>query len=776
MNATEAPRTAPQHDTITLEVIDQQFDAATLRRALLAVEGVTEVNIEVASRRVGVGFAPGALTASQLCDAAAKAGIRLTEPATQTEPPGWPNTQESLLVYKWVAAGLTGALLLAATTDPLAGHLSDAIGISALLAAMAVLTLPVHAWAGAQFYRGAWLALRRGTVDINSLVAACIVVLLLYSVLATLVPSWFASAALEPGHALGARPPVYYETVLLVLAFVLFGRWVEGRAWRSATDAVTRLAGSEMAIVRVLRAGRATDVPVQEIRAGETMLVGPGELVPVDGVVGEGYAAVDESVLTGDGVHVEKSAGDTVYGGTINSGEALRLRVTRTGSTTAWAGILRLVEGTWRSRTPGQRAVDYIATLTVPAVMLIAAITFGLWSLAGPEGAVVYAVLNTAAVLIIAAPQALRLAAPATLAAATTRGAAQGMFFRDAEALETAQRVDTLVLDGAGTITEGRPAVSAIVTAGIEERELLRLAAAAERGSGHTPGEAIVREAWARALSLPAVTDSRAVPGKGVCAGVEGRQVVIGTRGFLRENGIDLGMLAQSDAVLQSHARTVVHVALDGKAAGVIAIADGLKPTAAQAVYGLKQQGVHVILMTGDNAATAHAIAEEVAINQVIPEVLPHQKVGVVRNLQDYGKIVALAGTERDAGEALAQAHLGIVIGTGAGGVSNMAEIVLTGNDPLGITRAIALSRAAMRTIRRNLLWAFAYNVALIPLAAGLLYLAFGDGDVPSGLRWLLGEHGFVNPIVAAGAAGLSSTLVMLNSLRLKSAPLPPWE
>jgi Cu+-exporting ATPase len=504
------------------------------------------------------------------------------------------------------------------------------------------------------------------------------------------------------------------------------------------------------------------------------VVVRPGEKVPVDGVVVEGHSAVDESMLTGESLPVEKTAGDPVYGATLNRMGSFHLRATRVGRETALAQIIRLVEEAQGSKAPIQRLADYVASIFVPAVMVVAAAAFVVWLFAGPEGAVIYATLAAVAVLIIACPCALGLATPTAIMVGTGRGAEMGVLIRSGEALETAHKLTTVILDKTGTITEGKPRVTDIVTAGYDEMALLRLAAAAERGSEHALGEAIVRESQARELDLPDVSDFEAFAGKGVRAIVEGHGVVIGTLPFMREHNIGLGVLAEGGAALQSHAKTVVYIAIDGKAAGAIAIADTLKEGAAQAVYGLKSQGIEVVLLTGDNEATAKAIAEEVGIDHVIAEVLPDQKAAHVRALQAQGKVVAMVGDGINDAPALAQADIGIAIGTGADVAMEAADVTLMSGDPRGIATAIALSKATMRTIRQNLFWAFAYNVALIPVAAGVLYVLFQDGGVPEGLRWVLGEYGFLNPMLAGAAMAISSVTVMGNSLRLRRARLAP--
>ncbi len=774
LNAIEAAGYDALRESVVLDVLSETFDAEALRSAMLAVQGVTEVDVSTEARRVSVSFPAGAVDARQLRKAAEAAGIEVKEraPETDTSSEEVSQQEQRLLMRKWVTAGIAGILMMVAGFDPVLNQITDVISVQALLVTMFVVALPIQVWAGSQFYAATWKTGKHGGADMNTLIALGTTAAFLYSTVATFFPSLFSAAVETHMHALGDRPPVYFETAMIILSLILFGRWLEARAKGSTSAAITRLMSLGARTARVVRDGREADIPVEEVLPGDVVVVRPGEKVPVDGVIVSGHSAIDESMLTGESLPVEKAEGDPVYGATLNRMGSFHLRATRVGRETALAQIIRLVEEAQGSKAPIQRLADYVASIFVPAVMVIAAAAFVVWLLAGPSGAIVYATLAAVAVLVIACPCALGLATPTAIMVGTGRGAEMGILIRSGGALETAHKLTTVVLDKTGTITEGQPAVTDIVTAGIDEQTLLRLVAAAERGSEHALGEAIVRESQARGLDLPDVSDFEAFAGKGVRAIVENHGVVIGTQPFLREHKVNLGTLAEGGAALQSHAKTVVYVAVDGKAAGVIAIADTLKEGAAQAVYGLKAQGIEVVLLTGDNEATARAIAEEVAIDHVIAEVLPDQKVAHVKALQAQGKVVAMVGDGINDAPALAQADIGIAIGTGADVAMEAADITLMSGDPRGVSTAIALSKATMRTIRQNLFWAFAYNVALIPVAAGLLYVFFHDGGVPGGLNWALGEYGFLNPMLAGAAMAISSVTVMTNSLRLRGARL----
>jgi P-type Cu+ transporter len=774
LGAIEAAGYDALRDTAVLDVTSEPFHAGVLRDALLSVHGVMEVDVGVQTRRVSVSFPAGAVDGRQLRNAAAEAGIELRERAPETgasaqEAAG---REQRTLVYKWVAAGIAGALMMLAGMEFALERIETVISVQTLLVLMFAVALPVQVWAGSQFYAGAWKTARHGTADMNTLIALGTTAAFVYSSVATFFPGWFDAAHRAHDHALGDRPPVFFEAAMIILALILFGRWLEARAKGSTSAAITRLMNLGARTARVVRDGREADIPVEEVLPGDVVVVRPGEKVPVDGVVLEGHSSVDESMLTGESLPVEKTEGAPVYGATLNRMGSFRMRATRVGRETALAQIIRLVEEAQGSKAPIQRLADYIASIFVPAVIAVAAAAFTVWLFLGPEGALIYAILTAVAVLIIACPCALGLATPTAIMVGTGRGAEMGVLIRSAAALETAHKITTVVLDKTGTITEGRPRVTDIVTPGIDEHELLRLAAAAERGSEHPLGEAIVRESQVRELDLPDVTGFEAFAGKGIRATVEGRSVVIGTRPFLDELGIDSGTLVDAGAALQSYAQTVVFVALDGQGAGIIAIADTLKDTAAQAVYRLKSKGIEVVLLTGDNEPTARAIAKEVAIDNVIAQVLPDQKAEEVRRLQAEGKVVAMVGDGINDAPALAQADVGIAIGTGADVAMDAADITLMSGDPRGVANAIALSKATMRTIRQNLFWAFAYNVALIPVAAGALYLLFQDGGVPDGLRWVLGDYGFLNPMLAGAAMAISSVSVMANSLRLRGTRL----
>ncbi len=746
-------------------------DSETLRSALLSQPGVTSVDIRLDAGRVTVSYPAGAVDPRQLRKLAAGAGIEINERKSDQADDGKAERvrEAQTLKRKWIVAGSVGLFLMAAGNWQELALTRDLLSVQQMLTLMFVLGLPIQVWAGAQFYTGAWTMLRHRTADMNTLIALGTTTAFVYSTLATFWPSLFSGAELAFDEALGSRPPVYFETAAIIIGLILFGRWLEARAKSSTSAAISRLLELGAKTARVVRDGSEVDVPVDEVSPGDTVIVRPGEKVPVDGVVTSGQSAVDESMLTGESLPVEKTEGSPVYGATLNRVGTFRLRATRIGGESALAQIIRLVEEAQGSKAPIQRVADFVASIFVPIVLAIAAIDFIVWTLVGPEGAVIYATLNAVAILIVACPCALGLATPTAIMVGTGKGAESGILIRNGAALETAQRIRTVVFDKTGTITEGKPRVTDIVTLDLDEESFLRLVAAAERGSEHALGEAVVRESQSRGLDLPDVEDFEAVPGRGLGASVEGRRLLIGTKRFMDESGVDLARVLTAAENLTAEAKTVIFVSVDGEAAGAIAIADTIKAGAGEAVSALRSQGIDVVLLTGDNFATARSIASQVGIDEVIAEVLPDQKVEKVRSLQSDGTVVAMVGDGINDAPALAQADIGIAIGTGADVAMEASDITLMRGDTRDVATAISLSKATMRTIRQNLFWAFIYNIALIPVAAGLLYPVFIETGVPDGLGFIFGRFGFLNPMLAGAAMAFSSVSVMANSLRLRS-------
>ena len=526
--------------------------------------------------------------------------------------------------------------------------------------------------------------------------------------------------------------------------------------------------GLQPKTARVVRDGRHVDVPIEELVAGDLVVVRPGEKVPVDGEVVDGFSSVDESMLTGESVPVEKSPESQVFAATINTTGSFTFRATKVGRDTVLSQIISLVEEAQGSKAPIQRLADVIASDFVPIVIATAAGVFLLWLLLGPSPTYVYAILTAVAVLIIACPCALGLATPAAIMVGTGKGAENGILIRSAGALEQAHKIQVVVLDKTGTLTVGKPTITDIVTVDIEEEDLLRMTASAERGSEHPLAEAMLSAAQERGLALDDATEFEAIPGFGIQARVNGTRLVMGNLALMQRDGLDMNGLDATALELSREGKTPMFVAADGALKGIVAVADTLKPESTAAVKAMREQGLEVVMLTGDNRRTAEAIAREIGIDRVAAEMLPGDKAGQVSAIQCEGKTVAMVGDGINDAPALAQADIGIAIGTGTDVAMEAAEITLMSGDLRGVGIAIALSKATMRTVKQNLFWAFAYNVALIPVAAGVLYPIFSGSGVPDSLEPFLGEFGFLNPILAAGAMAVSSVTVLANALRLK--------
>ncbi len=616
------------------------------------------------------------------------------------------------------------------------------------------LATPVVLYCGSQFYRGALAALRHRTADMNTLIAIGTGTAYVYSVAATVAPGLLAGASAE-AHAAGAVPPVYFEAAAVIITLILLGRMLESRAKSHTSDAIRRLMDLQARYAHVIRNRRELELPVEEVQPDDIVVVRPGERIAVDGIVESGASAVDESMLTGESLPVEKSVGDEVFGGTINRMGSFRFRATKVGRDTALQQIVRMVQEAQGSKAPIARLADVVSGIFTPAVLAIAVVTLIVWLVAAPSGMKINMALTTfVSVLIIACPCALGLATPTAVLVGTGRGAENGILIRGGEALERARKIQTVVLDKTGTITEGKPAVVDIVTIGrLSEVELLRLAASAERRSEHPLGEAVVRAARDRPVSLAEPSGFQAFSGFGIQAVVEGKPVLVGNAQLLRKNGVDIQEFSRVLEEYAGEGKTAMFVAVGGVLEGVIAVADLIKPDAAAAVTALRRMGLEVVMITGDNARTAQAVAAEVGVDRYYAEVPPDGKAERVRQLQREGKVVAMVGDGINDAPALAQADVGIAIGTGTDVAMEASDITLIRGELHGVVTAIRLSRATLRTIRENLFWAFVYNIIGIPIAAGVLYPFAGI---------------LLSPVIASAAMSFSSVSVVLNSLRLK--------
>ncbi len=651
-----------------------------------------------------------------------------------------------------VAAALSAPLLALAMLGASAPVARLLPGRSRVLAEL-LLATPVCVWAAWPFFVRAVQSVRSRHLNMFTLIGLGVSVAYGYSVVAALLPGAFPASFREANGEVG----VYFEVAAVIVTLILLGQVLELRARSSTSAAIQRLLGLSPRTARRLSAdGAEEDVPLEAIVAGDRLRVRPGEKVPVDGVVREGVSVVDESMVTGEPIPVEKQRGDRVTGATVNGTGSFVMQAEKVGAETLLARIVSMVAEAQRSRAPIQRLVDVIAGYFVPVVIGVAIVTFTAWALVGPSPRLAHALVAAVAVLIIACPCALGLATPMSIMVATGKGAALGVLFRDARAIETLRKVDTLVVDKTGTLTEGRPRlVSVTATPGFDEPGLLRLAGALERGSEHPLAAAIVRGAEERGVSLGATSGFESLTGQGVRGTVEGRAVALGNRALMAALGVPLGALDAQAEALRAGGQTVMIVAVDGVAAGLLGVADPVKATTPEALRALRREGIRVVMVTGDGATTARAVARALGLDEVVAEVLPAEKVEVVKRLQREGRFVAMAGDGINDAPALAQAQVGIAMGTGTDVAMESAPVTLVKGDLRGIVRARHLSRLTMRNVRQNLFFAFAYNVAGIPIAAGVLYPFFG----------LL-----LSPMIAAAAMSLSSVSVVGNALRLRRA------
>ena len=747
--------------------------------ALREVDGVLSASVNLAMEQATVEYIPGLAALPDMRAMVEDAGYSVEGVGDEASEDGeerLARTREVRSLTRKVAfAGVVGAVIMVAMYIPLETLRLTSFQLNLILW---ILATPVQFWIGATFYQSAWGALKHGTSNMNTLIAIGTSVAYGYSTFLTFFEGYFADAHLvHANSALSHSTGTYFDASAIVICLVLLGRLLEARAKGQTSEAIRRLMVLQPKTARVVRDGVEVDVPVEEVALGDVLVVRPGERIPVDGEVTEGASAVDESMLTGESLPVEKSAGSPVFGATINKVGSFRFRATRIGKDTALAGIIRLVQEAQGSQAPIQRLVDKVASRFVPAVLSIALITFTGWLIWAPVPPVVpIAILNLVAVLVIACPCALGLATPTAIVVGMGKGADRGILIRNAEALERAVGLHTVVLDKTGTLTVGKPAVTDVASLVISEDDLLRLAASAERGSEHPLGKALIVAAESRSLALDDASGFRALPGHGVEADVEGYTVVIGNPALMDERDISLETLESRGRELSEQGKTPVYVAVDGKAAGVIAVADTLRPESLEAVAAMQKLGLEVIMLTGDDRRTAEAIAAQVRIDRVIAEVLPDQKADKIRELQVEGKSVAMVGDGINDAPALTRADVGVALGTGTDVAIAAADVTLMRGDLRGVPQAIALSKATTRTIWQNLFWAFGYNTLLIPVAAGLLYVLFHEvlgGGVPVGpLRYVLGDYGFLNPVMAAGAMALSSVSVVTNSLRLRRVRL----
>tara|TARA_B100000029_G_scaffold204837_1_gene202822 strand:- start:11158 stop:13674 length:2517 start_codon:yes stop_codon:yes gene_type:complete len=742
-----------------------------VENALLGVPGVATANVNLGVERASVEFLPGMAELSDLQTAVEEAGYRvegLNDVGDQERELERLSKVKEVreLRHRLILAGSGAVLLFLGTFEPFP-WVSKFMGQAYFPFLLWALATPVQFWAGSTFYTSGIGTLRHGVANMHTLIALGTSVAYGYSVAVVLLNE-FSPGVLADN---GIDAKVYFDTAAIIVALILLGRFLEARARGQTSEAIRRLIGLRPVSARVVRDGQEEDIPVELVVPGDIVLVRPGEKLPVDGVVTEGYSAVDESMLTGESMPVEKSPGDRVYGATINSNGAIHFQATQVGGETVLAQIIRLVEEAQGSKAPIQAMADRVASYFVPAVIVVALAAFAFWMVLGPAPVLTFSTLVLVSVLIIACPCALGLATPTAIIVGTGKGAETGVLVKQAQALEIAHKVDTVVLDKTGTLTTGKPVVTDLLPSGATEQELLRLAASAERGSEHPLGEAVVNAAQERGLELDPVTDFQAIPGRGISAQVNGSTIRLGNQALLEDSGIALDGLVDKASELAAQGKTPMFLSSGDKAMGLIAVADTLKPEAQEGLAKLQAMGLEAVMLTGDNAQTANAIATQLGLDRVEAEVLPQDKAAVVKKLQSEGKVVAMVGDGINDAPALVQADVGMAMGSGTDVAMESADITLMRGDVNGVATALDLSRQTIRTIKQNLFWAFLYNVMLIPVAAGVLYPVFqGVGGVPGSLEFFFGEQGFLNPVLAALAMAFSSVTVVSNSLRLRRA------
>jgi Cu+-exporting ATPase len=726
-----------------LPQLSDSTDALRLEKGLQQVEGIRRVTVNVTLAKVHIHYIPTIISANEISRSINALGFKVIQVDDETEDAEIrarqrETRQQKLLLT--IGVILTLPIFLLSMSRDL-GLLPNIVADSAWLNVLLwILATPVQFYVGWQYYVGAYKSLRNGSANMDVLIALGSSVAYLYS-----IPIIFG---LLPGHT-------YFETSAVIITLVRLGKFLEARAKGNTSEAIRKLKALQVKNARVIRDGKEVDLPLQDVVLGDLLLIKPGEKIPLDGEIIEGTTQIDESMITGESLPVDKGIGDEVVGSTLNKFGLVKVKVKRVGKDTLLSQIIQMVEKAQETKAPIQKLADQISAVFVPIVIAVALLTFILWLIIDPTASnmsgttgFTRALINMVAVLVIACPCAMGLATPTAIMVGTGKGAEAGILFRSGEALERAGKTNLVVMDKTGTLTKGRPELTDIIPVSrtIDENELLRLAASVERGSEHPLGEAILAEAGNRGLVLVEPKEFKAIPGKGVKANIEGKEVLLGTANYLQESGVNLGAVIDDANSLQEQGKTVMFAAVNKEVAGIISVADTIKDNSHASVRTLQEMGLEVMMLTGDNYRTAKTIAEKAGIENVIAGVLPDMKNGEIKKLQSQQRIVTMVGDGINDAPALAQADLGIAIGSGADIAVAAAPVTLIGSDLSGVAKAIKLSRRVLRTIKQNLFWAFIYNIILIPVAA----------------------LGYLNPMLAAGAMAFSSVFVVTNSLRLK--------
>ncbi len=721
-----------------------------IERAVKRIDGVVACNVNLATEQATVTFDKSKVTKDHIASAVKNVGYRALvdeEILSEEEQKKQKHKELNELRNKVIFSLFFGGLILWGSFP---GIMETAPQILKDPLLQFMFATPVQLWAGWEFYRAAFASLRHRTANMDTLVAIGTTIAYGYSVIVTFFPQLFKE--------LGIMPMPFFDTSTIIIGLILLGRFFEARAKSSTSDAIKKLAGLQAKTARVVKAGQEIDIPIEQVEIGDIIRVRPGEKVPTDGEITEGDSTLDESMITGESIPVEKSKGDSVVGATLNKSGTFLYKATKVGSDTMLSQIIKLVQEAQGSKAPIQRIADLISSYFVPIVLMLALLTFVVWYDFGTQPALLFAILNTVAVLIIACPCAMGLATPTAIMVGTGKGAENGILIKDAESLETAHKIQTIIFDKTGTLTNGKPVVTDIITSNhINGDEILKLAASLEKGSEHSLAEAIVKEAESKHVVLLPVEKFHAIPGHGVKGVVDGKLIHFGNRRFMESKQIALTDVEEHVSKLETEGKTVMLLTVDNRLSALIAVADTVKESAKEGVEKLQKMGIEVVMITGDNKRTAEAIAKQVGITRVLAEVLPEEKEAELRKIQAEGKKVAMVGDGINDAPALAAADLGIAMGTGTDVAIEAADITLVNKNLSSVASAITLSKKTMRTIKINLFWAFGYNIILIPVAAGVLYPFF---------------HLLMPPVLASAAMAMSSISVVSNSLLLKKSKI----